>query len=208
MASKIEFQTIDEGFPVAGVDNNSQGFRDNFATIKNSFEDAKSEITDLQDNAARIDEDNNFNGVTLSDLTLKQAAFEAITQGTQTNVDGSADVEISFETAHYHKNTIAAASATLKLVGWPDSSFGEKYAKMTVELVGDSNVESTGPYTVSFIGEVSPREMKIETDSVLTRLSPTEVSIEISSSVVSRVIEFWSYNNGENIFVKHIGDFE
>ena len=32
--STIDDTSIDQTFPVAGQDNNSQGFRDNFSTIK------------------------------------------------------------------------------------------------------------------------------------------------------------------------------
>ena len=37
MASNITYTTIDEQFPVAGQDNDSQGFRDNFSIIKENF---------------------------------------------------------------------------------------------------------------------------------------------------------------------------
>jgi len=40
MASNINFSSIDETFPIAGKDNDSQGFRDNFQSIKNSLEAA------------------------------------------------------------------------------------------------------------------------------------------------------------------------
>ena len=48
MASNINYNNIDQTFPVAGVDNDSQGFRTNFLNIKNNFQYAKSEIEDLQ----------------------------------------------------------------------------------------------------------------------------------------------------------------
>jgi hypothetical protein len=38
MASQINFNIIDGTYPVAGQDNSSQGFRDNFTNIKNNFE--------------------------------------------------------------------------------------------------------------------------------------------------------------------------
>ena len=41
MASNIVPGNIDGSFPIAGQDNSSQGFRDNFTAIKNNFEDAK-----------------------------------------------------------------------------------------------------------------------------------------------------------------------
>jgi hypothetical protein len=48
MASTINPNNIDGTYPVAGQDNNSQGFRDNFTNIKTNFSYAAAEITDLQ----------------------------------------------------------------------------------------------------------------------------------------------------------------
>jgi hypothetical protein len=48
MASNINPNNIDGSYPVAGQDNNSQGFRDNFTNIKVNFQDAEDEINDLQ----------------------------------------------------------------------------------------------------------------------------------------------------------------
>ena len=44
MASNINSTGVDATFPIAGQDNDSQGFRNNFNTIKNNFTAAKSEI--------------------------------------------------------------------------------------------------------------------------------------------------------------------
>jgi hypothetical protein len=48
MASNIVSETIDAAYPVAGVDNDTQGFRDNFQIIKDGLLTAKIEITSLQ----------------------------------------------------------------------------------------------------------------------------------------------------------------
>ena len=48
MASSINPNNIDTAYPVAGQDNDSQGFRDNFTNIKTNFEYAETEIDDLQ----------------------------------------------------------------------------------------------------------------------------------------------------------------
>lgn len=51
MTSNINPNNIDGTYPVAGQDNNSQGFRDNFTNTKTNFQYASDEITDLQSNA-------------------------------------------------------------------------------------------------------------------------------------------------------------
>ena len=42
MASSIDTTTIDANYPVAGIDNDSQGFRDNFNSIKTNITTAGS----------------------------------------------------------------------------------------------------------------------------------------------------------------------
>ena len=51
MTSAINPNNIDGAYPVAGQDNNSQGFRDNFTNTATNFQYAADEITDLQSKA-------------------------------------------------------------------------------------------------------------------------------------------------------------
>ena len=48
MASGITTTGIDTAYPVAGQDNDSQGFRDNFTNLKTALDTAKTEISDLE----------------------------------------------------------------------------------------------------------------------------------------------------------------
>ena len=52
MASNINPNTINITYPIAGQDNDTQGFRDNFSSIKNNFSVALNEISALQANSA------------------------------------------------------------------------------------------------------------------------------------------------------------
>ncbi len=47
MASRIDTSNIDVDYPIAGIDNDSQGFRDNFDEIKQALDDAAQDIEDL-----------------------------------------------------------------------------------------------------------------------------------------------------------------
>lgn len=49
MASKIVPSNIDITYPIAGQDNDTQGFRTNFQNIRNNLAQAATEITALQD---------------------------------------------------------------------------------------------------------------------------------------------------------------
>ncbi len=56
MTSQINPNNIDGAYPVAGQDNNSQGFRDNFTSTKVNFQYAADEITELQLSLPRLEE--------------------------------------------------------------------------------------------------------------------------------------------------------
>lgn len=51
MPSNINPQNINGAYPVAGQDNDSQGFRDNFTNTRTNFQFAAAEITDLENKA-------------------------------------------------------------------------------------------------------------------------------------------------------------
>jgi Tfp pilus assembly protein FimT len=54
MASNINPNNINGNYPVAGQDNDSQGFRDNFTNISNNFSFAAAEITALQNSVTNV----------------------------------------------------------------------------------------------------------------------------------------------------------
>jgi hypothetical protein len=46
--SNLNYEEIDAEYPIAGQDNDSQGFRGNFAAIKSSLLTAQADLTELQ----------------------------------------------------------------------------------------------------------------------------------------------------------------
>jgi hypothetical protein len=88
MTSNINPNNIDGAYPVAGQDNNSQGFRDNFTNTSTNFQYAADEITDLQNNAVLKSAlvgttlNNNMQGSILSNAQLQQMSETVVTLGT------------------------------------------------------------------------------------------------------------------------------
>jgi hypothetical protein len=80
MTSQINPNDIDGAYPVAGQDNDSQGFRDNFTNTVTNFQYAADEITDLQQNAVLkaaltgTTLDNDMNGSLLYNFEASQVA--------------------------------------------------------------------------------------------------------------------------------------
>jgi hypothetical protein len=73
MTSAIVYNNIDITFPVAGQDNDSQGFRDNFTYIQQGLATAASEISTLQSNSLDKTVNGTFNGNVLDTVVLKYA---------------------------------------------------------------------------------------------------------------------------------------
>lgn len=195
MASNIVSGTIDGEYPVAGVDNDSQGFRDNFTIIKDNFAAAESEITDLQDNAARKDADNDFAGnkITSAELDQVTEAFTAVgTVNTNQN--------LSFLNGHY-QSVLASEAFTLTLADWPASG---AYARMTVQLELADGV--TGPIAVQFVGEGNG-VFKNDGAAGWTATSSTALSIETNSTTNPTIVEFWTTDGGDTIYARYMGVF-
>jgi hypothetical protein len=98
--SNINYASINENFPVAGQDNDTQVFRDNFDTIKTSFQEAKTEIEDLQANTARTDQDSDFNGTIITNAVL-QNVYEKKLNGGGDTLALPAKVEVDFQNGSY-----------------------------------------------------------------------------------------------------------
>ena len=88
MTSAINPNNIDGAYPVAGQDNNSQGFRDNFTNTATNFQYAADEISDLQAKAVLKSAlvgttlDNNMGGSVLSNAQLQDMSETVVALGT------------------------------------------------------------------------------------------------------------------------------
>jgi hypothetical protein len=88
MSSNINPNNIDGAYPVAGQDNDSQGFRDNFTNTKTNFEYAADEITDLQNKAVLkaaltgTTLNNDMGGSLLSNAQLQDMSETKVALGT------------------------------------------------------------------------------------------------------------------------------
>ena len=110
MTSNINPNNIDGAYPVAGQDNNSQGFRTNFTNTSTNFQYAANEITDLQNNAvlksalAGTVLDNNMQGSVLSNAQLQNMSETVVPLGT---VSGT--VTVNYSLASYQTLTTNGA---------------------------------------------------------------------------------------------------
>jgi hypothetical protein len=120
--SQINYAAIATNYPVAGQDNNSQGFRDNFTAISAGLATAKTEITGLQTNSVLIADlsagtpiVNNLLGSTISNALFSQFNGVYFNGG---SVSAAANIDLNNGPVQAFNLT---GSATLTFTNWPDS---------------------------------------------------------------------------------------
>lgn len=122
MTSQINPNDIDGAYPVAGQDNNSQGFRDNFTNTKTNFQYAADEITDLQNNVLLKSAltgttlDNDMGGSLLYNYQSNQATQTLVAQTTTTGT-----VTLNWQSGAYQTLT-PTGSVILAFSNWPATS--------------------------------------------------------------------------------------
>ena len=117
--STINTNGINVNYPVPGVNNNSQGFRDNFASIKNNLNTAGTEITDLQNKVvvksalANTTVNNDMANTLISNALTR--SFRASTYNLGNALSGVVTVNASLGDVQY--GTVAG-NTTIQFTGW------------------------------------------------------------------------------------------
>ena len=189
MASTIISGTIDGSYPVAGIDNDTQGFRDNFTIIKTGLATAASEVTALQANTAKLDASNDFNGSDVTDANFSLNTEKYHNIGTVTT-----GMNISLLNGPYQSGTVNLAvdvtTINFALADWPER---DHVSKMTVQLTGNDTAK-TVTFTVAGGGTIKYN-------------NTFPVPLTLDSSVNPLIIDFWSYNQGTTVYAEYRGQF-
>jgi hypothetical protein len=194
MASNINPNNIDTAYPVAGQDNDSQGFRDNFTNIKTNFEFAEQEIDDLQ---AKVIVKQALTGTTLTNDMDGNPILNAKLDGARTTrinlgnasaqtVAGTVIVNIAaggFHTFTMDTNTI------LTFANWP--SAGNAAAVRVIVTV------SSTAYTLTLPAAVTIGNSNIQGINTAT-------NVITFSTIGTFAFEFTSSNAGSAITIQDL----
>jgi hypothetical protein len=203
--SSINFESIDQTYPVAGQDNNSQGFRDNFTFIKSAFTTAKAEITALETNTAKLNDANDFGGGILSNAQLQQVYTQFSNKGTFTfNASTGATPEVAIDVgdAEFFNVIFAVSNATpsvsynpeftVRLSGWPVSNL---HANIKISFSG-----GTADFTPRFTFVTTAGTFRLSTN--LDTIGRT-----LSTGGETKVVELYSNDGGITVFANLIGTY-
>jgi len=176
MASNINPQNIDGAYPVAGQDNDSQGFRDNFTNTKTNFQFAAAEITDLQNKAvlkAALDGtvlNNDMGGSILSNAQLQDMSETRVALGTVTGAQ-----TINYAAGSYYTLT-TSGSVSIAFTNFPPAGqLGRVRLQITVASiahtltlpaavsVGTANIQGYSANIITF-NQTGTFEFEFETN--------------------------------------------
>ena len=191
MASNIISSTIDNTFPIAGVDNDTQGFRDNSTIIKTALTTASSEITALQANSAITNGTTNFNNNTIQNVNLKSSTIEANT----TSMLGETSITATWTNSQYYRLTSINSNLAVTISGWPETG---KYAEMIIHFSGNGS----GTQAVTFSSLGATTQLTDDSGAFTGRAINVNASADRST-----VLKAYTSDNGVTEFYQHIDTF-
>lgn len=207
--SQINYIDVDGEFPRAGVDNSSQGFRDNFTVIRNSLQTAKEEITELETITAKTNQSNDFNNNSITSTILGNWAQKAYNRTIVAEPFQIVDIGLIPSEA-VPSNTSAGGNyqqffidqnTTFSLQGWYNPGFCSLRLAVYLENVVASHV-------IEFSSQAPGGNGTIYYDTLTTWSEA--LTIDRTSTEPTRVFklfDFWSVDGGVNVFCKYLGRY-
>lgn len=195
MTSQINYISINTTYPVAGQDNDSQGFRNNFTAISAGLGVAKSEITALQTNAVLV-----ADLATSTTPVVNNLLQSSITNGTYNQFYSlfypggtvSTTANISLINGGIQSFTLSG-NATLTFTNWPASG---QYGIVKVILKGDTIAVRT-PVFATANGGIIHYATGFANPFTVGAIGSTKLE----------VIEAWTVDAGANVYIKLSGEY-
>ena len=189
MTSQINANLIDATYPIAGQDNDTQGFRDNFSNIKIGLSTAGSEITDLQTRAVVVADENNdpasnnLLGSTISNGVYAQ--FNGIVK-VLNNTNGLTNISLNDGPLQV---VSVIGNTNIVFADWPESG---QFASVRVHIKGDG----LDTYNITLATDAG--------DVVYEESFP---SLNLSATTDTKVFEAWTFSGGSEVFVRFLGNY-
>lgn len=186
MTSQIDTTSIDATYPVAGQDNSSQGFRDNFTIIKSNFQSAYTEITALQTNALLSGQTNDLNGTT----TITNGIFNGSRETLYSITGYTSPIAVNFTNGTYQKITLTGSTTVSSFSNWPSSASTVSRLRLEV-VVNNTGWTLTWPSSVTLgyttLANISSRTITFtNTGTYIFEISSTDGGTNFYLSDLSR----------------------
>jgi hypothetical protein len=198
MSSNVTSDGLLTNYPIAGVDNNSQGFRDNFNVIKIAIDQTRAEFNAFGTHAL-LKTPLTGTGAVENDIAEGEIINGGYNKfyGRSSSIDRTSEPGTTIDISLYNgvfQNIILSVDSTLTFSHWPAQT--NRYACIRLHLTAAQTVtseltiidiKSTG--NVTAIRDVSFPALAIRNDSYYA-------------------LEAYSMDAGATVFVKYLGRFE
>lgn len=173
---------INEGFPVKGQDNDSQGFRDNFLNIKRSLDTINEQVDDLEKYSIKTNSTATFLGNTIEDANLKNCTTELYNyEELQT-----AAIYIDYTLGSYQKFDLSAGVHEINVENWPGLY---KAGNLRLSVTPNGNAATYLQFPSNYI-DLGPQ------------INPYSLTVGKAN-----IFDLWSEEGSDTVFVKQINDY-
>lgn len=188
--SEIVYDTINGTYPVAGQDNDTQGFRDNFTIIKTGLSVANSEITSLETRSVLKVSNTVPPAVVNNDLlgsTIQNGLYYNMRGVIYENdsATGPTAITINPTVAPFQIFTLKS-DVTFKFGPWPSGEFN----KIRIHLSGD-NLDT---WMASFTA------YGLETLRYSSTMAPSN-TLTMGATTTIYAVDVWSYDGNDKVFI-------
>jgi len=214
MASNIVSSTIDATYPVAGVDNDTQGFRDNFQIIKDGLAQASSEITTLQDTTVKLTDtdqgvvENDFNESSILDASLDNVTFKL-----KPNENWEAPVaNVDIGRGHYQVYTLMPAigsdvTVQFSLENWPIRNTNDGVARVSLHILGNGNNNIIKLVAANGGAIFTPSDWPATGNLAIDNATDDSAAFVVTSTTQPVIVDLWSYDSGTTVYANLLGQF-
>jgi microcystin-dependent protein len=175
------YYKIDQQFPVAGQDNDSQGFRSNFRNIYNALYNTDLDLQNQKTSTAKLNATNDF----AFTGTIKRAIL--LNSGVAAENTAPVDGTIDYSLGNYHKSAITG-DTTFIVSNWPPSGV---YGELRLEVAPTTSTTMT----INF----SAGGGNLVTDG-------NDIIPYVSENNKPIFYDIWSSDNGETVNVKQVAN--
>jgi hypothetical protein len=210
MTSAIDESVIDETYPEAGVDNDTQGFRDNFGNIKTALGVASSEITILQENSvlkASVDGANSVVSNNMAGSTIRNGKLQGMALNVIANSSGDNTIYINASDASVYQITNIDSNTTIQFnQGWPSWSNTGNPSMITIRVMlkSKSGLASDPIITLG----AGANTLTADTSSAWYTTVTPNVTLTLSHTTLKyKMIEAFSIDGGQNVYVRYLGEY-
>lgn len=200
----INYSGINVNYPVAGQDNDSQGFRDNFSAISGAFSQADASLTGLTTSTAKLNVDNDFLSNGISHAVFKNNVGEYVS-----NTMASNPYTVYVNQATYHELALSTSTA-VQFNGWPNTTnwtSNQYYASVRLEIVPSQTAATLG-FNLTFQAAVSGGKFHFDQEDVGIDINGNGDVFYSSTSTNAQLWDVWTTNGGQDTFIKRVGSYK